>query len=280
MHRGGFHGGARGRSGSCASPDPRAHPWLSQDRDTQDIILAMLGKDRESIPVHQMKGYIAFNRAIRDSSEKAACCLIVPLGYCRFSTTVNKANVVSTGYLDPCYHDLLVLGLLTSKGEVDTQVLQDINSALRRPHGEQVKQTMFYHLHQEEHLLSALYSDNDNGISDYLSDGDEQCHSASPVRCNCRGKSTYSTHYSKAHTPRNVSATQSGMAGPSNTTHTPAPTPIIAHAPVMAPAVPDTIAPGSAATTADPEIDPRDVDTLMGPINSNLGKLQDYNDEE
>ncbi|KAG6913987.1 hypothetical protein DXG01_003038 [Tephrocybe rancida] len=267
MHHGSFRGGARGCGGSRTSPDPRAHPWLSQDHDTQDIILAVPGKDRESIPVHQIKGYIAFDRAIRDSSEKAARRLIVPLGYRGFSKAVNKvphrvypyrfvswnhdleqwdiparpikANVVSTGYLDPRYHDLLVLGLLTAKGEVNTRVLQDINSALRRPHGEQVKQTMFYHLRQEERLLSASYSDDDDGISNYLSDG-----------------------------------------GPSNTTHTPAPTPVVAHAPVVAPTVPNTIAPGSAATTADPEIDPRDVDTPMGPINSNLGELQDYNDEE
>ncbi|KAG6806237.1 hypothetical protein H0H92_012097 [Tricholoma furcatifolium] len=156
-------------------------------------------RTRYSVHPLQMREYIEFDRRIRESAVHMHRTFVMPLGYLQiaeihnaiparrypyrmvtYNTTTHsfniprypaRSNMVSTAFLDPRYRELGNAGLIAPSGELDNLGMQDINAALRRPHGETVKKSKFFHRRQaerqaEEQIPEYSYEDEDDFISD------------------------------------------------------------------------------------------------------------------
>ncbi|KAG6804928.1 hypothetical protein H0H92_001641, partial [Tricholoma furcatifolium] len=94
--------------------------------------------------------------------------------------------MVSTTFLDPRYRELANAGVIAPSGELDNLGMQDINAALRRPHGEAVKKSKYFHRRQNERRAEVqeqeYYDEQDDYISDEMYSAGMYTRSPSPVQ--------------------------------------------------------------------------------------------------
>ncbi|KAG6811490.1 hypothetical protein H0H87_010374 [Tephrocybe sp. NHM501043] len=121
-----------------------------------------------------------------------------------------------TSYVDPRYHDLTVLGLITPSGEVDSRALEDVTAALRCPHGDQVRQSRFFHLRQAERQMVA---DNESDDYDnYLSDQYAEDRGPPVFPPSRRSRSPNDRNNRRSASPMHGSNPSDGTTGPSTGT--------------------------------------------------------------
>ncbi|KAG6825495.1 hypothetical protein H0H92_003489 [Tricholoma furcatifolium] len=146
------------------------HPWMRQDPDTQTIYIECPGHVSYSIHPLQMAEYIIFDR-----EQLAEIHNAIPIQqYLYRMVTYDgqrreyiiprqpaRRNMVPHGFVDPRYQPLQLLGVIVPDGTVDEQGIQDVNAALRRSHGDNVKKSkLFYRRKTELKKVREIEDDN------------------------------------------------------------------------------------------------------------------------